>query len=243
MSSVDSTQSSKSLALFASPAHECSYLPQRQAVSIFADPSVNMSMAIYSRLVNYGFRRSSEHVYSPSCPHCSECKSIRVAAIDFKPNRAQRRIQKRNKDIQVTRLPATFNHEHFTLYQRYMSIRHAGSSMENPSKIEYMAFLSSSWSDTFFYEFRDKKNLVAVTVADKLTQGLSAVYTFFDPQYHRLSPGSYAILWLIEETRALQLNWLYLGYWIQDCQKMQYKAHYQPAELLHNGCWTPFAPA
>jgi len=240
MSLADPTQGVNTLALFASQAHDCSYLSGRQAVSLFADPNVMMTMAIYNQLVEHGFRRSGENVYAPSCPNCTECKPVRIPVAAFKPNRAQRRILKRNQDIRVTCLPAAFNDEHYELYQHYMSTRHAGSSMENPSKTSYMSFLSSAWSDTYFYEFRDKNNLVAITVADKLNHGLSAVYTFFDPEYHRLSPGSYAILWLIKEACSLQLSWLYLGYWIEGCQKMHYKAQYQPAELLRNNQWTPF---
>jgi len=240
MSLADLTGNINTLTLFTSQAHECSYLPHRLAVSLFADPNVKMSMAVYNYLVEYGFRRSGENVYAPSCPNCAECKPIRIPAATFVANRVQRRILKRNQGIQVTCMPAEFNNEHYELYQHYMSTRHAGSSMENPSKTSYMAFLSSAWSDTYFYEFRDNNNLVAITVADKLKHGLSAVYTFFDPKYHRLSPGSYAILWLIEEAYSLQLNWLYLGYWIEGCKKMQYKAQYQPAELFRNNQWTPF---
>ncbi len=109
--------------------------------------------------------------------------------------------------------------------------------MDNPTPESYLAFLTSSWSDTLFYEFRLEQKLLAVTVADQLGTGLSAVYTFFDPQYGARSPGNYAILWLIQQARRHNLPWLYLGYWIKECAKMAYKNQYQPFEIYRNGRW------
>ncbi len=147
----------------------------------------------------------------------------------------------KNDKLTVKCLPAAFYQEHFELYQRYLSHRHAGSSMENPGTDEYINFLSSDWSETYFYEFRENNRLLAVTVADKLTQGLSAVYTFFDPEYETYSLGNFAVLWLVQETRSLQLRWVYLGYWIPNCKKMQYKSVFQPAEIFSSGRWIPLS--
>ena len=243
MDNANSSKAVNSLAFFASEPHACSYLDDHTAVSLFADPTVPMTMPVYSRLADYGFRRSGAHIYAPNCPHCQLCIPIRIPIDTFKPNRSQRRVTNKNRDLKVKCIPAKFQQEHFELYQRYLSYRHSGSSMENPSTDDYMNFLSSDWSETYFYEFRDKDRLVAVTVADKLVQGLSAVYTFFDPEYESHSLGTFAILWLVEETRSLQLRRLYLGYWIPNCQKMQYKSAFQPAEIFNNGRWNPLSEA
>ena len=229
-----------SLAFFASEPHTCSYLADHTAVSLFADPSVDITMRTYSRLADYGFRRSGSFVYAPNCPGCDACQPYRVLVDNFSPNRSQRRILKQNADISVKCLPASYSQEHYELYRRYLSSRHAGSTMENPSIDDYMNFLCSNWSETYFYEFRVNNSLLAVSVADKLTQGLSAVYTFFEPEQLTRSLGNYAILWLIQETRALQLRNLYLGYWINDCRKMQYKSLYQPAEVFRHGRWVRY---
>ena len=238
MDYVGSSKKVNSLAFFASEPHACSYLDGQTAVSLFADPTVPMTMPVYSRLADYGFRRSGSHIYAPNCPNCHSCIPIRVPASTFQPNRSQRRIIKKNKHLSVKCLPAEFKQEHFDLYQRYLSIRHAGSTMENPSTEDYLNFLCSDWSETYFYEFREDSKLIAVTVADKLLQGLSAVYTFFDPENETRSLGTYAILWLITETQSLQLRSLYLGYWIPNCKKMQYKSAFPPAEIFSNGRWS-----
>lgn len=237
MDSLNTHKMVNSLAFFASEPHACSYLEGRTAVSLFADPTVPMTMQVYSRLADYGFRRSGSHIYAPNCPYCQSCIPIRLPVDKFAPNRTQRRVLSKNRHLSVKCLPAEFRQEHFEMYQRYLSFRHAGSSMENPSVDDYMNFLSSDWSETYFYEFRENNRLVAVTVADKLTQGLSAVYTFFEPDFAINSPGTFAILWLIQETQSLQLRWVYLGYWIPNCRKMQYKSRFNPAEIFTNGRW------
>jgi len=237
MDSIDPHKPVNSLAFFASEPHACSYLDGRTAVSLFADPTVSMTMPVYSRLADYGFRRSGSHIYAPNCPHCQSCIPIRLPVEQFKPNRSQQRVLKKNSQLTVKCLPAAYDREHYELYQRYLNYRHAGSTMENPSVDDYINFLSSDWSETYFYEFRDNDRLVAITVADKLTQGLSAVYTFFEPDCESYSLGTYAILWLLQETRALQLRWVYLGYWIPTCRKMQYKSLFKPAEIFSGGRW------
>jgi arginine-tRNA-protein transferase len=243
MDSIDTKKSINSLAFFASEPHACSYLDNRTAISLFADPTVTMTMAVYSRLADYGFRRSGSHIYAPNCPHCQSCIPIRLPVDHFRPNRSQRRVLNKNIHVTVKCLPAAFYQEHFELYQRYIKHRHAGSSMENPSTDEYIHFLSSNWSETYFYEFRENNRLLAVTVADKLNQGLSAVYTFFDPAYETRGLGNFAVLWLVQEARSLQLRWVYLGYWIPTCKKMQYKSVFRPAEIFSNGRWISLTDA
>jgi len=172
----------RSLAFFESEPHVCSYLPLEMSRSLFADPSVPMTNTVYERLINYGFRRSGSYIYTPNCPSCNACQSMRVPVDQFSKNRSQQRAVKRNTDLTVNRKPAVFDQEHFELYRRYINVRHSGSSMENPNPMEYMNFLNSEWSVTYFYEFRLGSKLIAVTVADKLSNGLSAVYTFFAPE-------------------------------------------------------------
>jgi len=229
----------KSLAFFESEPHICSYLPEEMSTSLFADPSVQMTNRMYERLINYGFRRSGSYVYTPSCTQCNACQSVRLPIERFKPNRSQRRAWEQNNDLTVIRKPAAYEQEHFELYRHYIHTRHTGSSMENPSPLEYMNFLNSAWSETYFYEFRKDDKLIAITVADNLSSGLSAVYTYYDPAEAKRSLGKYAILHLIHEARTQNLDWLYLGYWIDGCQKMQYKTEYQPAEIFSNGSWKP----
>ena len=232
---------SRSLAFFESEPHVCSYLPAEMSTSLFADPSVEITNAVYERLINYGFRRSGSYIYTPNCPRCNACQSLRIPVGQFDPNRSQVRALKNNADLKVIRKPAAYEQEHFELYRRYINVRHSGSSMENPSPMEYMNFLNSQWSETYFYEIRLGSKLIAVSVADKLSNGLSAVYSFYEPEQSRRSLGKFAILQLISSAKDQQLDWLYLGYWIDGCQKMQYKIEYQPAEIFYNGCWKPFS--
>jgi arginine-tRNA-protein transferase len=158
----------------------------------------------------------------------------------FKPRRSQRRIWKKNQDLTISAVAKQFNGEHFDLYCRYLAARHSGAGMDKPTPESYMQFLTSSWSMTVFYEFRWQRQLLAIAVVDQFDKGLSAVYTFFDPDYPHRSLGVYAILWEIEQTQHLQLDWLYLGYWIKECQKMCYKIEYQPLEYYFNGRWQTF---
>lgn len=230
-----------SLAFFQSEPHACSYLEKKTSVSLFADPSFNMTNNIYEQLVNFGFRRSGSLVYMPNCPYCSACQSVRVSVNQFTPNRSQRRALQRNNDLLITRKVACFEQEHFELYRKYIHTRHTGSSMENPSPEEYLNFLDSDWSETYFYEIRKNTKLLAVAVADELSNGLSAVYTFYDSNETQRSLGKFAILSLIDDAKQRNLEWFYLGYWINTCKKMQYKIEYQPAEIFYNGCWKSFS--
>ncbi len=225
------------LGFYTSQPQSCSYLPNRQSSTLFADPQATLDNKIYSQLIEQGFRRSGEYLYRPDCESCNACIPLRIPVTEFVPNRSQCRTWRRNKEITVTALPARYSNEQFRLYQRYLHSRHQGGEMDNPTPESYLAFLTSSWSDTLFYEFRLEQKLIAVAVADQLHSGLSAVYTFFDPEYAAHSPGNYAILWLIQETRRRNLSWLYLGYWIEECKKMAYKNQYQPFEIYRKERW------
>ena len=158
-------------------------------------------------------------------------------SMKFQANRGQRRTWKQNQDLTVKILPAEFNPEHFELYQRYLSTRHAKGGMDDPTPESYMQFLSSSWSKTYFIEFRLEEKLAMIAIVDQLNNALSAVYTFFDPDLGQRSLGRFAILYEIEYARKNELEWLYLGYWIENCQKMKYKHEYQLQEHFKNGQW------
>ncbi|OQW94255.1 MAG: arginyltransferase [Beggiatoa sp. IS2] len=223
--------------LYATPPHECSYLSNRQATTIFIDPHFPKDSVLYETLSEHGFRRSGEHLYRPHCHHCNACIPVRIPVNSFTPRRSQRRVWQKNQDITVAATASVFRREHFTLYCRYLAARHKGGGMDNPNPDSYMQFLTSNWSDTIFYEFRLNKQLFAIAVADFFENGMSAVYTFFDPDCPARSLGTQAILWEIEEAKRLQLDWLYLGYWVQECQKMRYKIAYQPLEYYRQGIW------
>lgn len=225
------------LAFYATPEHPCSYLAQRTARTLFADPAVRLDNRIYSRLTLYGFRRSGRHIYRPSCDACQACVPVRIPVQAFRPDRSQRRTWARNSDIVVTAREPGFRQDHFELYQRYVAARHPGGGMDNADPIQYLEFLTSGWSDTRFYEFRIQGRLAAVAVTDRLEHGLSAVYTFFDPSLAQRSLGTYAVLWQIEACKRQALECLYLGYWIQESPKMAYKARFWPLEQFHEGAW------
>lgn len=226
--------------LYATPPHQCSYLPTLQAMTVFIDPHFPKDTSLYNTLSQHGFRRSGEHLYRPHCHNCEACIPVRLPVRLFKPRRSQRRIWKKNQDLTVSAVAKQFNGEHFDLYCRYLAARHPGAGMDKPTPESYLQFLTSSWSMTVFYEFRWQRQLLAIAVVDQFDKGLSAVYTFFDPDYPHRSLGVYAILWEIEQTQHLQLDWLYLGYWIKECQKMRYKIEYQPLEYYFNGRWQTF---
>jgi leucyl-tRNA---protein transferase len=226
------------LFFYASAPHPCSYLDE-QAVTLFADPNAEMSKSLYSALSDLGFRRSGEFVYSPRCPACNACLPVRIPVEEFQPDRSQRRNWKQNSDLTVTLHPAEFNERHFDLYRRYMDERHPDGSMAKPDQDQYIRFFVSRWADTRFVEFAENGRPLAISVMDVLDQGLSAVYTFFDPLAYKRGLGVYAVLWLIEEAKRRQLPYLYLGYLIHESPKMNYKTQYRPLEFFHDGLWQP----
>lgn len=225
------------LKFYATQAHACSYLPERDAVTLFADPAAPMDTATYSALARLGFRRSGEHVYRPHCPRCRACVPVRIPVASFRPDRSQRRTWERNADLRVVPRPATYDSEHFDLYQRYLHSRHAGGGMDNGNADDYVRFVTSDWSDTLLYEFRLGDCLLGVAAVDHLVDGLSAVYTFFDPDERRRALGVWSVLWQVEETRRRALPWLYLGYWIAESPKMAYKTRYRPLQGYDGAKW------
>lgn len=217
--------------------YDCSYLPERQARSQVATPTHLIDHRAYSELIRAGFRRSGQFTYRPHCEHCQACVPVRVDVGSFEPNRTQRRCLKRNSELAARFLPLDFRDEHYALYRRYLGNRHAGGGMDRDGPDQYTQFLLSSNVDSVLVEFRDGDELVMVAVVDQVDDGLSAVYTFFDPAREAQSLGVYGVLWQIELAKRLELPYLYLGYWIAESRKMAYKQHYRPLEGLIDGRW------
>ncbi len=225
------------LLFYVTPPERCAYLPARESVNVFADPRARMNTAIYGRLIDKGFRRSGSHLYRPQCSSCNACVPTRIPVASFTPNRSQRRAWKMNSDLRANALKEGYRADHFALYRRYQRGRHAGGEMDNPTPQSYLEFMRCPWADTSLVEFRRGGALLAVAVCDRLAQGLSAVYTFFDPHEQRRGLGTYAILWQIEEARRRGLSYVYLGYWIANNLKMNYKTRFRPIEGLIDGQW------
>ena len=230
------------LNLYQSKQHQCSYINNHNAITVFADPKVNMTDELYEHLLKLGFQHNNNYVYTPKCPECDACISVRVKCDEFKLSRNQKRIIKRNADLGVLRVPPVYSDEHFQLYHRYLSARHSGGGMEDPSPADYMNFLTSHWCNTVFFEFRLDQKLMAVMVVDELHSSLSAVYTFFDFEQSHRSLGHFAILQLIENARASNKPWVYLGYYIRDCDKMKYKDRYHPLQAFIQDKWQELDP-
>jgi leucyl-tRNA---protein transferase len=219
------------------PEHECGYLPDQEAVTLFVDPQCELNTARYSVLAELGFRRSGEHLYRPHCPDCKACIPVRIPVSRFTPSRNQKRVLARNQDVRVSWRKSRFVEEHFALYRRYMQSRHAGSSMDDDNPAYYHRLLETDWCETRLAEFYCDKQLIGVAITDWLKNGLSAVYTFFDPEQTTRSLGTFAILQQIIGARQNELPYVYLGYWIKQCAKMAYKDKFRPFEYFDGHRW------
>lgn len=225
------------LQLYLTAPYPCSYLPDRLARSQVATPSFLITTPVYSELVKRGFRRSGTFTYRPRCDDCRACVPVRVEVNAFAPRRTHRRAWLHHSDLKTSLHELNDNEEYFTLYQRYQAERHRDSGMDHDSREQYRNFLLQSHVDSILVEFREQETLRMVSLIDILEDGLSSVYTFYDPDVAHASFGTYNVLWQIELCRELQLDYLYLGYWIKESAKMAYKANFHPLQGLIQGEW------
>ncbi|OPX57022.1 arginine-tRNA-protein transferase [Oceanospirillum multiglobuliferum] len=240
MSSDTQFRSEPQLRFYMTVPHPCSYLADKEASTLFLDPEHPLNQSVYDLLSLVGFRRSGSHLYRPNCKGCNACISVRIPVNDFIFKRKYRKIAHRNSDLSWRIVPAQFSAEHYALYERYINERHADGDMYPPSEDQFRSFLNIDCEFTHLVEFREPSGqLVAVSAMDELSHGLSAIYTFYDPNLSRRSLGVYVVLWLLVYCRSIDSPYLYLGYWVESCKKMSYKTQYQPLEQLQDNHWQP----
>ena len=231
------TASLRDIRVYTTFPHACSYLPGEEATTLFIDPRQRISVELYTHLSLMGFRRSGDHIYRPHCTRCNACIPSRVPVDAFKRSRSQKRVWQRNRDLRAVETLSIDDDEAFSLYCRYIEGRHADGDMYPPDLDQYRSFLNNGLGCTRYIRLYAGERLIAVLVTDQMLDGLSAIYTFYDPAEEQRSLGTYGVLYQIEMAKEAGLENLYLGYWIQNCDKMNYKARFKPLEIFVDGRW------
>ena len=225
--------------MFRTGTHACGYWADREARDLVLDPRDPRLPQLYPMALDWGFRRSGDIVYRPSCVGCQACVAVRVPVATFRPDRSQRRCLKRNADVDARIVAPVRTAEHLALYRKYLTTRHRGGGMDDHGAPEFEQFLIGSWNQGRFLELREhgSHRLLAVAVTDLVDGALSAVYTFYDPDEAERGLGTLAVLkqleWAARDGRAH----LYLGYWIAGHAKMDYKRRFQPLEGFNGRGW------
>jgi arginine-tRNA-protein transferase len=225
--------------LFQTLPHTCGYFAERTAQNLVVDPGAPHLDRLYGPALAKGFRRAGGHLYLPQCTACQACVPCRIDVDKFAMDRGQRRCLKRNADLTVSEQMPGFTHERHALYQRYLHARHSGGGMDAADAEDFQRFLAAPWSPTLFLEFRKGPRLMGVAVTDIALAGLSAVYTFFDPEEEPRSLGTFGILQQVELARRRGIPYVYLGFWIAGHPKMDYKRRFKPLEIRRHGRWIP----
>lgn len=223
--------------LFQTLPHACGYFADRTAQNLVIDPAAPQLDQLYGPALERGFRRAGGHLYYPYCSSCRACTPCRIDVERFQPDRTQKRCLRRNDDLTVTEAVAGYNTERHHLYERYLRHRHPGGGMDEADASDFRRFLTAPWSPTLFLEIRRDHQLLAVAVTDVCLHGLSAVYTFYDPDETARSLGTFAILQQVELARRRALPWVYLGFWIEGHPKMDYKRRFQPMQIRTAEGW------
>ncbi len=229
---------------FGTPPTPCPYLTgqmERKVVTELAGPDADI---LYEALTEAGFRRTHSLAYKPACEGCSACMAVRVRVESFRPGRSLRRVLKRNRNLQVAELPPLATREHYRLFRLYLAARHGNGGMAEMDFADYRAMVEDTPVESLIVEYRlPGGELLGVCLSDRLDDGYSLVYSFFDPGSAQLSPGNFMVLWHIERAQELGLPFVYLGYLIADCPKMSYKVRFQPLEGLRQKSWEVVAPS
>lgn len=224
----------------------CPYLPGRLERKLFTHLTHDKPPALIDNLLKGGFRRSQNIAYMPYCEGCQACVSVRVLVDEFEFGKSSRRVLDTNNDLIARRVPATPTSEQYSLFRAYIDARHADGGMADMTVLDYAMMVEDSIIDTFVTEYRLKpepgarggeKKLMGVALCDRLSDGISMVYSFYDPEAAARSLGTYMILEHLQYARQLGVPYLYLGYWIQGSQKMSYKKRFQPQEMLTGSGW------
>jgi arginine-tRNA-protein transferase len=231
---------------FATAAVPCPYVPGRAERKLIVELAGPAAAEFYDELSRAGFRRSHRFSYRPACQSCSACVPVRIAVARFAHTRSTRRVRNLNagatEALAGRLLAPRATVEQFELFALYQRSRHRDSEMAAMSYADYCGMVEDSAVRTAIVEFRASEGaLVAVSLIDRLDDGISAVYSFYDPTHRRRSLGTWCILWLVEECRRAGLDYVYLGYWIAESPKMAYKARFPALERLADGRWIAFA--